>query len=235
MTSQPLQAHSIAEAHFYLMVTPCPRCGRGPLKSEGPDREEQSQHGLDREELDRESFLGPDGRSAHERSAGPGIEPESRHSCRALCRSCGHQDTFTFTLPQTAPDDDPNNLYPIVNPSDEPSKILDVGQWITLFRVILESAGNQADKIEARRLGYEAAQCLEEAIKFYDDDELPPEEAVFCETTRAHLRDHPQQFARQRLIELRAKLPQAIAMQRRITRDAQKRRDRHRPWWKFWA
>lgn len=203
------------------MVTPCPQCGRGPLKSER----------LDREELDRESFLGPDGRTA-----GPVIEPEPRHSCRALCRSCGHQSALTFTLPQTAPHDDPNNLYPIVNPSDEPSKILDVGQWITLFRVILESAGNQADKIEARRLGYEAAQCLEEAIKFYDDtDELPPEEAVFCETTRTHLRDHPQQFARQRLIELRAKLPQAVKMQRHIARDARKRRDRHHPWWKFWS
>ena len=215
MNGEPLRAHSIAEIHLYLMATPCAQCGRGPLKSE---------------ELDRAYAPGPD-----DEATGSVTQPGSQYSCRATCQSCGHRDTVAFVLAEGAVKQDPRSLYPIVNPSDEPSTMIDVGQWIALFRVILERASKESDKIESRRLGYEAALCLEEAIKFYEDDELPPARAVFCETTRAHLRDHPQQFARQRLLDMRAKLPTTATMRRRISRDARAQTRRGRPWWKFWS
>ncbi len=153
----------------------------------------------------------------------------------AVCQACSHQHQFTFTLPAEAAAGDRDDLYPIINPGDGPSQVIDVGQWITLFRVILEAAEKEKDKIESRRLGFEAAQCLEEAIKFYDpENELPPEDAVFCEATRKRLREHPQQFARRRLMDMRAKLPASVTMQRRIARDARAKTRPKRPWWKLW-
>ena len=56
-----------------------------------------------------------------------------------------------------------------VNPTSEPSQIVDLGQWLTLFRSIAEAAERESDKVQARHLGLEAAQCLDEALKFYYD------------------------------------------------------------------
>jgi hypothetical protein len=114
----------------------------------------------------------------------------------------------------------------VVNPTDEPSRILDVGQWIVLFRMITERAAREIDKIQARHLGIEAAQCLEEALKFYDDvdNDLPPQEALFTEASRTRFRKAPEQFSRRRLIDLRAKLPSGSAM--RASLSAKKKR-----WW----
>lgn len=145
----------------------------------------------------------------------------------AACQACDREHHYTFTLAPDAPADDPDDLYPTVNPTDNPSEILDVGQWIVLFRVVLEAAGKEPAKIEARRLGYEAGQCLAEALKFYEDNDLPPESAVRCASTRARLRDHPEQFSKEHLLARRAKLP-AISIRARPER-------RRQPWWRFWA
>ena len=150
----------------------------------------------------------------------------------ARCAACGQERELTFALPADRPPDDPGALYPIVNPTDEPSCILDVGQWIVLFRVILAAAAKEKDKIEARRLGYEAAQCLEEAIRFYGaEDELPGDDAIFTDATRDRRRDHPELFAKRHLVEMRAKLPKTNAMQRQLTQG-----DLPAPgkWWQFW-
>lgn len=150
----------------------------------------------------------------------------------ATCKSCLGSCEFRVVLPDDAGLADRDDLYPIINPTDEPSRIIDVGQWITLFRVLLESAGKEKNKIEARRLGFEAAQCLEEAIKFYDDNDLPPEQALFTEATRRWMRDHPEQFSRERLMALRGNLPKSTFTPTRRTHRAEKP---DRPaWWKFW-
>lgn len=150
------------------------------------------------------------------------------------CADCDQQSTLQFELDPDAPQPDRNDLYPIINPTDEPSRLLDVGQWITLFRVILEAASRETDKIEARRLGYEAAQCLEEALKFYDDNDLPPESAVFTEPTRNRLREFPQQFSRTYLLAMRAKLPTNTTMQRNIANPAVEASEpKSRSWWPF--
>ncbi len=152
----------------------------------------------------------------------------------AHCGECNQTVVLTFQLADDAPLPDRDDLYPIINPTDEPSQLLDVGQWITLFRVILEAASKETDKIEARRLGYEAAQCLEEALKFYDDNDLPPESAIFTDATRSRMRDVPHQFSRTHLLSMRAKLPANVTMQRNITESPQPPQQ-SRPWWRFWG
>jgi len=147
------------------------------------------------------------------------------------CGRCGEVSELIFALPHgTCTDDD--GAASAINPTDEPSQIIDVAQWITLFRAIVESADRETDKQEARRLGIEAAQCIEEAIKFYDDqdNDLPPPEAFFHELSRDRFRANPEQFSRRRLIGLRGKLPTISLMQSR-TRQAM--REKKRPWWRF--
>jgi len=97
----------------------------------------------------------------------------------------------------------------VVNPTAEPSQILDLGQWLTLFRMLTETAGHEASMTDARRLSLEAAQCLDEALKFYDDadNDVPPVEAFFGEDSRDRFKAHPEQFSRRRLLHLRSKLP----------------------------
>lgn len=121
-----------------------------------------------------------------------------------------------------------------INTSNAPSRLIDVGQWLVLFRVLLESAGSETDRRRARLLGFEAAQCLEEALKFYGpDNDLPPESACFSEGSLQRLRHHPQLFARSRLVNLRAKLPSPSVMERSVLKD-RKAVVPPRPWWKFW-
>jgi len=197
VNSNELLAHSLAEAYLYVMASPCPSCGKGPLR--GGDTRKISENGN-----------------------------TCALSLSATCGNCGRRNAIVFRLDRDAPlsSDGP---YTVVNPSDEPSRILDVAQWITLFRVITEAASHERNKMEARRLGLEAAQCLEEAIKFYDDAEndLPPPEAFFSEDSRGRFREHPEHFSRTRLLQLRAKLPATSVMQNNIARPKKRR------WWSW--
>ena len=202
MSARPPTAHSLAEVYLYLMITSCEHCGRGPL------------HGRAAEPFDDGGLTGVE--------------------VRTICQTCLHRLTLRFELtPQqiavsrAAPPD----TVATVNDSAEPSLVIDVSGWVTLFRIIADAAAKHDDKGEARKLGYEAAQCLEEALKFYEpDNDLPPETALFSEAARRRHREHPQQLARSRLIDLRAKLPTLDAMQKRLAHTEEKQR----PWWKRW-
>jgi hypothetical protein len=156
-------------------------------------------------------------------------ESEVLLTLKITCASCGHRQERTFRIPADTASTSTDGP-PVVNSSDEPSRIIDVAQWITLFRAIAEAAGGETDKQEARRLGIEAAMCLEEALKFYEEDnDLPPSEALFHENSRKRLRDYPEQFSRQRLINLRHKLPSMSTMLQRLEGSGR----RKRPWWSF--
>ena len=196
MPEKGLAAHSLAEAYLYLMATPCPSCGRGPLTGEDARLLAEDEH-----------------------ATTVGIT--------ATCGACHQAIQPTFQLPQR-PGCQGRHSAAVVNPTDQPSSILDVGQWITLFRMITEAAAKETNKIQARHLGLEAVQCLEEALKFYDDDEndLPSSDALFTEPSRQRFRDHPEQFSKRRLIELRSKLPSVSAMRSRVSGPARKR------WWR---
>ncbi len=180
MAANPVKIHSVAEAYLLLMVTPCDACGKGPLEAAGHET------------------IGLDG----------GKIPGRKLSAR--CKACGHDQQFLFDLTDIDPADgtQPGDL-PRINPSGQPSQAIDLAQWLMLFETIVRAADRQDDPAEARRLGYEAAQCLEEALKFYpaDGEEWPAESSFFQEQTLSRFRRHRHLFARTRLLELRRKLP----------------------------
>lgn len=134
------------------------------------------------------------------------------------CSGCGAATALAFRLPQDLGTDDHGGTT-VVNPTDDPSCIVDVAQWVTLSRVIAEAAGKETDKVQARHLGLEATLCLEEALKFYDneDNDLPSPAAFFHDASRRRFREHPEQFSRQRLLSLRGKLPALAVMQSRLS------------------
>ncbi len=138
------------------------------------------------------------------------------------------------------------NQLPVVNPSDKPSKLLDVGQWLAIFQAIISAAAQQEDKKEIQRLGYEAALALEEAIKFYSpESDLPPEDAMWTENTKKQFREHPEAFERHRILQMREKLPALKVMKQAINTKANTSVDKpnkdnpkqdkvKRSWWKRW-
>ena len=156
---------------------------------------------------------------------------------RAHCAHCGAAREFTFECDPTDADAaiEGLSLEP-VNPSDEPSRIIDLGQWLSLFYTFVDSATKTADKGEARRLTFQAAQCLDEALKFYaPDDDLPPESAFFTDRSRQAFADHTGKFAREKLRLMRRKLPDLRLMTRRLARDADDdNTPRGKRWWQFW-
>jgi hypothetical protein len=135
----------------------------------------------------------------------------------AACGGCETTTSLTFQLPRGPAAGVDNRLESRsraeskveINTTDEPSRIIDVAHWLTLFRMGAEEAGRESDKTQARELWIEVGQYLAEALKFYDDpdSDLPPGEAFFSDMSRERLRENPQQFSRQRLVNLRAKLP----------------------------
>ncbi len=132
----------------------------------------------------------------------------------ARCRTCGTGKRLMFDRSKLlVPDERRDDGLPVVNPSERASELLDVGQWLSLFHAIISAAAEQSSRKEAQRLGYEATLCLEEALKFYpNDSELPGEEAFFSEPSRRRFREHPEQFARDRLHQMRQKLPSLRVM-----------------------
>jgi len=125
------------------------------------------------------------------------------------CRACKQQEHVLFDQAALLVDpaaDDKSLL--VVNPGREPSRLLDLTQWMALFVRIMQAASSQTDRVESRRLGYEGALCLDEALKFYEpDNDLPPAEAFFSEQTLNSFREHPEHFSRQRLMQMQEKLP----------------------------
>ena len=152
-------------------------------------------------------------------------------SIEVKCDACRAASTMIFELPLelagAGADSD------IVNPTNEPSRIIDVAQWLTLWRVISELSGRETDKVEARQLALGAAQCLEEALKFYDevDNDLPPPEAFFHDSSRCRFQDNPEEFARRRLINLRSKLPVMSAVTSGPSPTGREPKTR---WWRRW-
>jgi hypothetical protein len=150
---------------------------------------------------------------------------------RARCKHCGRREVFDFVCDSALGAE--GSDAEIINPSDAPSRVIDLGQWLSLFYRLLERAAEeQTPAAERRLLGYRAALCLREALKFYrEDDELPEETAFFTEASRRAFHEHPEGFARQKLLDMRAKLPNLGKMADRVKAD-RKRADRQ--WWQFW-
>lgn len=196
MTNAPLPAHSLAEAFFYVMVTPCSACGNGGLKAGIANRADPVDAGI-------------------------------TVTIPATCSNCNATVEPAFVLSEI-PASDPAQPA-TVNSSPDPSRIIDLAQWLTLARMILEVASKETDKQQARHLGIEAAQCLDEALKFYDEDnDLPEPTAFYSAASRLRFEQQPQLFSRQRLINQRTKLPTISVMRTRLAAAPKKKK-----WW-FW-
>jgi hypothetical protein len=156
-------------------------------------------------------------------------DPDLVVCIKATCGGCETTTSRLFRLGQR-PGSDRRGGSAVVNPTDEPSRLLDVGQWIMLFRMIVEAASRETNKVQVRHFGIEAAQCLEEALKFYDEvgNDLPPPEALFTDASRERFQEHPEQYSRRRLLELRSRLPTLSAMRSSLSPG----RDKGKPWWR---
>jgi hypothetical protein len=193
---EPLPAHTLNEVRYYLMVTPCSSCGKGPWVAEDDEMP---------------------------------VRAGQEVALPARCRNCGAERSFAFLCRHELPAHGPEAQT--VNPSDAPSRIVDLAQWLSLFYVLIESAATETSKPATRLTGYQAALCLAESLKFYGDNELPPESAFFSPATLGAYREHPEKFAKQRLLDMQAKLPALHAMARNVSRDERARRRR---WWQLW-
>jgi len=136
------------------------------------------------------------------------------------------------------------------NPTDESSHVIDVAGWLTVYGMLVDRAGKAADRADiiegrafVRRLQVRAADCLDEALKFFDaDNELPPADAFFTEKGLNRFREHPDLFTRDRLIDLKAKLPAATNHAKVAQVDqvddrqttAEKTVENKPAWWQFW-
>jgi hypothetical protein len=196
---EALLAHTPNEMEYYLRVTACAHCG-GPLVPQEPE---------------------PAGQGA----SADGVA--GRATVRVRCRKCHRGRTYRFAWQfdtSARPD-----AHDCINPSDQPSRIVDLVQWMGLYYQFSEAADGAASPAEARRDARRAALCLEEALKFHAGEEQPPETALFCEASLTAYRDSPANYARSRLQELQARLPAAA----RPEAD-EPPGDQNRSWWRFW-
>ncbi len=138
----------------------------------------------------------------------PADDSDAEHA-RATCQACQAGRVLPFVSEYQPADPD----TPCISPTDEPSTVVDLDQWLGLFYQLSDFAARQSDPHEARLLTMRSTMCLAEALKFYedDDDEMPPASAFFNDTSRLAFHEHPQNFTRQLLRDLQAKLPPAPA------------------------
>lgn len=124
------------------------------------------------------------------------------------CSACGAPQELDFAIEHEVPAPT-HGRPPAINPTEKRSQIIDVGQWLTLSQIFIQESRTELNRERARILNLQSAQCLDEALKFYDDPEndLPPVDAFYCGSSRRRFRESPQQFSRGRLINEKRKLP----------------------------
>lgn len=99
------------------------------------------------------------------------------------CRKCGKKVVFSFRV--TAGADTP---WKAVNPTAEPSELLDVTQWAIYVYYYMEqfaAADRRHDEPKQYEALSEISKGLHEILKFYPDGEAdPPSAALFSENSR---------------------------------------------------
>lgn len=154
-------------------------------------------------------------------------EPQEVTTVTAHCKSCHATRDFSFTCAHIPPEDEDQ----CVNPTDSPSQIVDLGQWLGLHALMLDKAEAADSPNEAHQTAYQAGLCLAEALKFYGDDELPDKSVFFSHTSEIAFERHPESFSKQKLRDMLASLP---AMHRTHPTGPPEQPDEDREWWQFW-
>ena len=97
-----------------------------------------------------------------------------------------------------------------------------------MFQQILSASGREKDKAASRELIEEAAACLDEALKFFQDQaDMPPDNAFFSEPGRKAFRAHPQRYARALWASRRLQLPVEPLALPSVEAPG-------KSWWQFW-
>ncbi|MGQ9648897.1 MAG: hypothetical protein ACUVXJ_02180 [Phycisphaerae bacterium] len=184
--------HSLAEARLYVKTQRCASCGEGPLV-------------ISREAPSYDA-------AAH------------RLTVTVVCDECGQAARIAFCvreIERRGPvlsmlgelrDISRQPAAQVINPTRRPSRMIDVAGWVMLYTMLTEEARTESLKSTSmekraavRRMRIEAAQCLDEALKFFNEDsDLPPREAFFTKESYRHFLDRPDLYTRQRLIEMRS-------------------------------
>lgn len=187
--------HSFAEAYLFLLLNRCVGCGRGTMAIDWARVTQDPERGTVKAVFACQAC----GRAGSFRL----------DTCQANPASVRPDDFAAWKKPGSEP------VVPPVNPTKEPSRVIDVAGWLTLSGVLSEKAREEAqravtvhDRAVVRQLQIQAGQCIEEALAFYsEDNDLPPREAFFSEETWRQFRERPALFVRDRLLDLRSRLP----------------------------
>ena len=187
--NEPVIVHSLTEASLVVMLATCESC-----------------NGLVWPRLTEAT--GPDA--------------DHRMILPVTCLACEHTGRITFDTSRLDAAEAAGGLQawadqweagqaPPINPTEAPSQAIDVAGWLALHSRLSRSAtalAGTADRRLIRQVQIQTGDCLGEAMKFYDaDNDLPPEDAFFTDAARRQFREHPDLFLRQRLVDLRMKLP----------------------------
>jgi len=139
---------------------------------------------------------------------------------RAHCKSCNAQRTFHVQWVKAA--------------ADQPSEVIDLAQWVGLYFFYADEIGKVDSPSKARAMARRAAQCLGEALKFYGEEEMPPESAFRKAESVAAFRSNPANFAKTRLRELHAMLPVAADASDEGDAGPDQKKPARKAWWKIW-
>ena len=167
--------------------------------------------------------------------SGPGL----RQRVEAACFKCKSRRSFEFIF-DTPPS--PTEAIRQINPTADPSRALDVAEWMDLAQFYLGRIKRLKKPLDRAQSLLDARQCIEEALKFYQaDSEDPPAEALWSDAGRAKVAANPQAYRRSSLQAMLEKIP---PMERLREADAMEQKDFKRglkelakkrvPWWKFW-
>ena len=168
-------------------------------------------------------------------------ESRVRHEVAATCSRCGTGRTFRFQLDTHR---GPKGPIREVNPTADPSRALDVVEWMNLAEFYLGRIGRLTESVQKAQSLLDGRQCLEEALKCYGpEDDAPPASAVWSEAGRRKLAERADTFRRTTIEAMLDRLPpmhrlrQADSLDQKAFEKAVKERAKARvgrKWWQVW-
>jgi len=163
------------------------------------------------------------------------------HEVAATCSACGGGRTFRFRLDAHG---GPKGPIRQVNPTPEPSRALDVVEWMDLAKFYLGRTERLTEPVRKAQSLLDARQCLEEALKFYGpQDDGPPATALWSEASRRSAAERAEAFRRSTIEAMLDRLPpldrlrQADSLDQKTFEKAVRERAKQRvgrKWWQVW-
>jgi len=163
------------------------------------------------------------------------------HEMAATCFTCGARRTFRFRLDAHRGSGGPIRQ---VNPTADPSRALDVAEWMDLAKFYLGRIERLTEPVQKAQSLLDARQCLEEALKFYGPrDDAPPASALWSDGSRRKAAGQAETFRRATIEAMLDRLPpldrlrQADSLDQKTFERGVKERAKARggrKWWHVW-